>query len=173
MWSFQLNIYCILVWKRDTIGVTEEQKLVRTFLSSVVPQIIIFPKTKKSYTTVLRGHRSHVKVSPFAGQRQYLHFSVILGPWVLQWRIQGRNPGGPAPPPLIFRPNWGPKGRRTVFWRPPPPPHLIYGSGWPPPLPHYLKVWIRHCIGMVRSWEMNPWPPSQVLKWLSGKKCYA
>ena len=39
----------------------------------------------------------------------------------------------PAPPPhpLIFRPNWGPKGRKTFFgdFRPPPP--LIQGSGWP------------------------------------------
>ena len=31
---------------------------------------------------------------------------------------------------LIFKPNWGPKGRRKFFGRPPPPP--------------YLKVWIRH-----------------------------
>ena len=50
MRSFQLNIYRTLVWKRDTIGVTEEHKLVRKFSSSVVPQIIRFPKTKKSYT---------------------------------------------------------------------------------------------------------------------------
>ena len=50
MRSFQLNIYCTLVCKGDTIGVTEEQKLVRKFLSSVVPQIIRFPNTKKSYT---------------------------------------------------------------------------------------------------------------------------
>ena len=133
MWSFQLNIYCILVWKRDTIGVTEEQKLVRTFLSSVVPQIIIFPKTKKSYTTVLRGHRSHVKVSPFAGQRQYLHFSVILGPWVLQWRIQGRNPGGPAPP--LFLDQTEARRAEELFFGDLLPPHLIYGSRWPPPPP--------------------------------------
>ena len=35
----------------------------------------------------------------------------------------GEGPRGPAPP-LIFRPK--------IFWRPPPPPH-------------HLKVWIRHC----------------------------
>ena len=28
----------------------------------------------------LRDHSSHAKVQPFAGQRQYLHFSVILSP---------------------------------------------------------------------------------------------
>ena len=31
-----------------------------------------------------------------------------------QWRIQGRGPGGPGPP-LIFRPNLGPKGRKKCF----------------------------------------------------------
>lgn len=42
---------------------------------------------------------------------------------LLQWRTQGRVPGGP--PPVIFRPNWGPDG-----WPPGPPP----------------TPWIRHCI---------------------------
>ena len=42
-----------------------------------------------------------------------------------QWRIQGRGPGGlhlplTPPPSLIFKPNWGPKGREKNFWRPPP-----------------------------------------------------
>ena len=37
-----------------------------------------------------------------------------------QWRIQRR-------PPLIFRPNWGPKSRKKSFLRPP---------------PHYLRVWM-------------------------------
>ena len=46
------------------------------------------------------------------------------------------NPGGPLS--LIFRPNWGPKGWKNVFWRLPPPP-LISGT----PLPPHLKVWIR------------------------------
>ena len=32
-----------------------------------------------------------------------------------QWRIQGRGPGGPAPFPLIFRPNLGPKGRKKCL----------------------------------------------------------
>ena len=38
-------------------------------------------------TAILGGHPSHAKVYPFAGQRKYLHFSVVLRPWVL----------GPAP----------------------------------------------------------------------------
>ena len=31
----------------------------------------------------------------------------------------GERPGGPAtspPPPLIFRPNWGPKGEKKIFF---------------------------------------------------------
>ena len=47
-----------------------------------------------------------------------------------QWRIQGRGP----PPPPIFRPNWGPKGRKTLFGdrprtTPPPPPYLQVKPG--------------------------------------------
>ena len=42
------------------------------------------------------------------------------------------RPGVPVSP-LIFRPKWGPKGRKKVFWRPGPP--LISGSGWPAPPP--------------------------------------
>ena len=52
--------------------------------------------------------------------------------WIVplhQWGIQGRGLGGSASPPLIFRPDWGPKGRKKFFGdRPPPPPP-------PPPTP--------------------------------------
>ena len=53
----------------------------------------------------------------------------------------GEKPGGPAP--LIFRPNWGPKGRKQNLGRPP-PPTCIRVAPPPPPPPPYLKVWIRH-----------------------------
>ena len=36
----------------------------------------------------------------------------------MQWQIQGRGPRGPVP--LVFRPNWGPKGTTT-------PPPLTKG----------------------------------------------
>ena len=44
--------------------------------------------------------------------------------------------------PLIFRPNWGPKGRNNFFLRP--GPLLISGSGWQGPSSprFYLKVWM-------------------------------
>ena len=62
------------------------------------------------------------------------HWLVLLP----QWGIQGRGSGGSAsPPPLIFRPDWGPKGRKKFFGDrppPPPPPPFISGSGWPQPL---------------------------------------
>ena len=41
----------------------------------------------------------------------------------IQWRIQGRSPGDLIPP-LIFRPKWGPKGRKN-FLGDRPPPSLI------------------------------------------------
>ena len=48
----------------------------------------------------------------------------------------GEGPGG-AETPLIFSPNWGPKGQKKFSLRPDSP--LISGSRWPPP-PPYLKV---------------------------------
>ena len=43
----------------------------------------------------VRGHPSHAKVSPPAVQRKYLHFSVILRPWVMV-RPRESNPRPPA-----------------------------------------------------------------------------
>ena len=70
--------------------------------------------------------------------------------WVPQWRFQGRGPEGPGPH-LIFRPYWGPKGRRRFFWHCPRRP-LFSGSGWgrggggggggaPPPPPPPPPIW--------------------------------
>ena len=42
-------------------------------------------------------------------------------------------------PILIFRPNWGLKGREKPFWDRPPTPPLITGFRWPgPPLIHVI-----------------------------------
>ena len=37
----------------------------------------IFTSPTGDGTAILRGHPSHAKVYPFAGQRKYLHFSVV------------------------------------------------------------------------------------------------
>ena len=68
---------------------------------------------------------------------------------------------GPGPPPLIFRPNCGPKGRKKNFETA--PLLALY-------LP-YLKVWIRHCGGGVYitsvfyyTLEQGLFPPAILLK---------
>ena len=90
----------------------------------------------------------------------------------LQWQIQGRARGPPPlpPPPLIFRPNWGPKGRKN--WggdqspRRPPPPlllskglddrlHLISRSGSGTALVHLECNSILDILwSLVRAWTM-------------------
>ena len=52
--------------------------------------------------------------------------------------------GGAALPPLIFRPNWGPKGRKKFETAPPPLSQGLDGLDDCPPSAHSLKVYIRH-----------------------------
>ena len=65
--------------------------------------------------------------------------SKLLGHFAVQWRIQGRGQGEPGSP-LIFKPNWGPKGRKNFFETiPPPPPYLrVWMTAPPPPAPHLI-----------------------------------
>ena len=60
---------------------------VNVFSTKVLIGDTIFTSPNGDGTAILRGHPSHAKVSPLAVQRKYLHFSVILRPWV----------NGPAP----------------------------------------------------------------------------
>ena len=55
----------------------------------------------------------------------------------LQWLIQGRCLG-----PLIFRPNWGPKGQKKIGETAPPPPPFISVSGWLGPSPYLPLIWL-------------------------------
>ena len=55
---------------------------------------------------------------------------------------RGGGPGGPSSP-LIFRPKWGPKGRKKNLWRLAPSYLRIWMTPPPPASPH-LKVWICH-----------------------------
>ena len=43
----------------------------------------IFTSPTEDGTAILRGHSSHAKVQPLEVQRDYLHFSVVLRPWVM------------------------------------------------------------------------------------------
>ena len=77
----------------------------------------------------LRRQVLHCKSHTFSGIRRYKPVADI-----------GEGPG--LPPLFILRPNWGPKGRKNIFWRPPlpPPPYLRDDRDAPTPV-----VWIRHC----------------------------
>ena len=50
--------------------------------------------------------------------------------------------GARSPSPLIFRPNWGPKGGKFLWGDRAP----LYLRVWMTGPPSYLKVWIRHCF---------------------------
>ena len=57
-----------------------------------------------------------------------------------QWRIQGRDPGGPGHP-LFLDQTEARRAEKDFFeTRTPPPPYLRVGMTAPP----YMKVWIRH-----------------------------
>ena len=53
---------------------------VNLFCTKVLMEVIILTSSNADGTAILRGHPNHEKVYPFAGQRQYLHFSVISRP---------------------------------------------------------------------------------------------
>ena len=62
----------------------------------------IFTSPSGDGTAILRGLLIHAKVSPLAVQRYYLHFSVILRPWVLI-RPRESNPRPPALQSSLYR----------------------------------------------------------------------
>ena len=68
---------------------------VNVFSTKVIIGDTIFTSPTGDGTAILRGHPNHAKVYPFAGQREYLHFSVSLRPWVLV-RPRESNPRPPA-----------------------------------------------------------------------------
>ena len=83
-------------------------------------------------------------------------------------RITVADPGDAPPPHLIFRPNWGPKGRKKVFWRPlappPSPPYLVCPSA-PPfvlsvlfiPLCHLLRGYFYVSLSLVAFLVFESW----------------
>ena len=59
--------------------------------------------------------------------------------------------------PLSFGPNWGPKGRKRFFSRPP-PPYLRSRLTAPP----YLRVWIRHWINSLLRDNCTKLPTGEI-----------
>ena len=65
--------------------------------------------------------------------------SLLLTSWYLSLADSGEGHRGTLPPPpLIFRPNWGPKGEKNYFSRPVPP----LSQGLDDRAPPYLRVWM-------------------------------
>ena len=68
----------------------------------------------------------------------------------------GSREGAGGPPPLVFRPNWGPKDRKNFLKTGPPPFLRVWMIAHPfPPPPHpppatHLTVWIRHCTVPIK-----------------------
>ena len=71
----------------------------------------------------------------------------------IQWRIQGRDPGGLGDP--LFLDQTETRKAEKFFWETGSPlPHLRVWRTWtPPPPPYYLKVWIWHCYAPI---NVNP-----------------
>ena len=90
----------------------------------------------------------YVKNREFVFWKSEYWAQILLCLLLLSWnKISGESRGtrGPPPPPrLIFRPNWGLKGRKKLFLETVPAPLLISESlldDLPPP-PPYLWVFI-------------------------------
>ena len=88
-WSSAIMFCCLnLIIKKKSLSVN-------VFSTKVLIGDTIFTSPNGDGTAILRGHPSHAKVSPLAVQRKYLHFSVILRPWVMV-RPRESNPRPPA-----------------------------------------------------------------------------
>ena len=57
----------------------------------------------------------------------------------VHWQIQGRGPGGPVPPPLLFLNQTDARRAEKMFGGGPGPPYLRV---WMTAPTFYLKVWI-------------------------------
>ena len=68
----------------------------------------------------------------------------------IQWRIQGRDPGG-AGHPLLLDQTQTRKAEKFFLETGSPLPHLRVWRTWTPP--YYLKVWIWHCYAPI---NVNP-----------------
>ena len=90
-WSFfRFFFNCLGCLKKKTFYLN-----VNVFSTKVLIGDTIFMSPTREGNAILCGNPSHVKVKPLVVQKEYLHFSVILRPWVLV-RPQESNPWPPA-----------------------------------------------------------------------------
>ena len=124
--SFGLTLFSLsskeAAWPSgQRVGLVIRRSQVRVRLWPLAGFVLGGPEFKSSATHV----NSQLGTSCQLGLLILLCYVCVTDP--------GDGPGGPgSPPPLIFRPNWRPKGRKKVF-EIPPPSHFISGSGWPGP----------------------------------------
>ena len=119
-----------------------------------------------------------VKANQWVGMR-HLRDSPLQG-WCTSRHLSNctsgafRGGAGGSPPPLIFRPNWGQRGRKNFLGRPLPPPPPPFSKGLNDRPLAYRKVLIRHCVPLLHT---NPviftagfvlwyyrWAPLRVLR---------
>ena len=107
--------------------------------------------------------------------------SRILGRVVRNWvKMADLGEGLTPTPPLIFRPNWGPKGRIKFFRRPgslppylrvwmtpPPPPPLIWSECLDPPLKISHPGLVRDLNSDMKAQKANSLP---IIWWLDALK---
>ena len=90
--------------------------------------VLLKPLTKLFKVGAFCKRRFTVLFGPICEVSIEQYFSdIVIDPL---WRVQGRDSG--ARRPLIFRPNWGPKGRKNFFRRPGHPLISESGSGTDP-----------------------------------------
>ena len=66
---------CICTFKKNALYLS-----VKVFSMKVLIGDTIFTSPTGDATAIFRGHPRHAKVYPFAGQSEYLNFSVVLRP---------------------------------------------------------------------------------------------
>ena len=106
------------------------------------------------------------KESPYIDSRKTKVHHIMAD--IEDYGSSGRSRGGArSPPPPIFRPNWGPKGRENFFCDRPPPlsqglddrPSTPYLGVWMT-APPYLRVWMTVPPPLISG---SGWPPPPYL----------
>ena len=115
--SFGLTLFSLsskeAAWPSgQRVGLVIRRSQVRVRLWPLAGFVLGGPEFKSSATHV----NSQLGTSCQLGLLILLCYVCVTDP--------GDGPGGPGSPPLIFRPNWRPKGRKKVFEIPPPSPYL-------------------------------------------------